>query len=477
MARAPHLRLSIQSASGRRAGALDLVQAVLAEQSAGRLPPGARMPPVRALEHQLGISKNTVQAAYDELCQRGVLEARSRAGVFVRQPDDYLPPPERDLSAPAPHLNSLAVDHQARLASGDTYLSAVFVDPELLPHKQLSDCIRSVLSLPGLPTFYDAQGYPPLRELIAARLCARGIRTSADEVLVTTGSQQALDVVSRALAPRCIAFENPIYRYARLLFEAHNLRLVPLDLDPFESIDFATWERDLANNRPGLMYAITSFQNPTGHSYSSHELERLLELAQRLDFALLEDDWGSDMLSENDYRPSLRALGGENVLYVNSFTKKLLPSLRLGYVLCSRVAMPALLAAKRLATLGNATLMEAALAEFLDRGYYDTHLNRVQKALDERYHACLDALEELMPEGVRWTTPGGGPILWLSVPDSVNLPALAARMAEQHIRIELMPQAFVGRPHLHGFPIGYAFYPPERLRAALECLSKELSRA
>lgn len=477
MARAPHLRLSIQVSSGRRAGAQDLVDTVLAEHAAGRLPHGARMPPVRTLEHQLGISKNTVQSAYDELCSRGVLESRSRAGVFVASPEGWAPPPERDLSAPAPRLQSLAVDRQASLSGSRTYLSSVFVDPELLPHKQLADCVRSVLSLPGLPTFYDAQGYPPLRELIAARLRSRGIRTSADEVLVTTGSQQALDVVSRSLEPRCIAFENPIYRYARLLFESQGLRLAPLDLDPFAPIDFDSWEHSLSESRPGLMYAITSFQNPTGHSYSTHELERLLHLAKKLDFALLEDDWGSDMLSEADYRPSLRALGGEHVLYVNSFTKKLMPSLRLGYVLASHTAMPSLLAAKRVATLGNATLLEAALAEFLDRGYYDTHLTRVQRALDQRYHACLDTLEELMPSGVRWTTPGGGPILWLSVPESVDLKRLAERLLRRDISVELMPQAFVGRPHLHGFPIGYAFYAPARLRGALELLAQELRNA
>ena len=102
----------------------------------------------------------------------------------------------------------------------------------------------------------------------------------------------------------------------------------------------------------------------------------MLELCAKHGVAILEDDWGSDMLSDGEYRPMLRMLGGKDVLYVNSFTKKLLPSLRVGFVAASPALVPTLVAMKRLSTLGNAWLTEAIVAEFLDRGYYDTHLQR-----------------------------------------------------------------------------------------------------
>src|SRR5207248_9279408 len=125
------------------------------------------------------------------------------------------------------------------------------------------------------------------------------------------------------------------------------------------------------------------------YSYASHELTGLLGLAERYRFALLEDDWGSDMLSGSEYRPMLRMLGGKNVLYVNSFTKKVLPSLRVGYLVAHKALVPSLVAMKRISTLGAAWLTEAILAEFLTRGYYDSHLETMQRATDERYSACI----------------------------------------------------------------------------------------
>lgn len=476
MARAPFVRVNFQpSGPRRRVNAEDIVRTLAEEVGAGRLPRGSRLPPVRALEHELGISKNTVQAAYDELCSRGLLLTKERDGVFVAEAPSaaWAATP---LGAPAPRFGEPALDRQ-RLPEPDVLpLSMVFIDPELLPRERLAECFKSVLHIPGLHALYDAQGYAPLREVIAKRLRGRGMEVSAGDIVITTGSQQALDAVCRALTRRKIATENPVYQQAKALFETLGAELVGLRLDPFGAVPFDEWRAVLEATRPELFYTVTSFHNPTGRSYSTHELVRLLELANELGFALVEDDWGSDMLSHEEYRPTLRALGGENVTYVNSFTKKLLPSLRLGFVAGNAETVPALVAAKRVATLGNPTLIEAALCELLERGYYDTHLASMQIELDRRYASCLEALDALMPPGVRWTSPGGGPTLWLEVPRRVDLDRLSERMLERKVRITLLPRAFHGAPHLHGFPIGFAFLPTPKLTRGLEILGEELSR-
>jgi len=431
---------------------------------------------VRVLERQLGLSKNTVQAAYDELVARGALETREREGVFVAQSPLAKPLLEPQHQPPLPRLRPVPSVFRQVPPPNAIRLSTVLIDPTLLPRDKIADCVRSVLKVPGLEPLYDYQGHPMLRELIAARLRARGMNVDAGEVITTSGSQQALDMVARALEIRRVALENPVYAHARSLFESHTLELTALPLDPFGTLPLARWEPLLDSARPGLLYAITSFQNPTGYSYATHELVRLLELSERFGFALMEDDWGSDMLSDSEVRPTLRALGGERVLYVNSFTKKLLPSLRVGFIVAPAELIPPLVAQKRLSTLGSPWLTEATLAEFLDRGYYDSHLGALHEALDARYRHCLDVLRELMPETVRWTTPGGGPTLWLDFPRSVNIQALSRALVARGVFVEDADSAFFGEPHLNGFRVSYAFLSETDLRRALELVAEEARR-
>jgi GntR family transcriptional regulator/MocR family aminotransferase len=473
MAKAPYVAVHVKSSEpGRRVGAREIADSIACEIMDGRLPAGARLPPVRALEHQLGSSKNTVQAAYEELVARGLIVARARDGVYVTHADDDVAPrdPLREASA-ARWAEPLLVSEDRR---GMFELGSVFIDPELLPRERLAECFRAAMRDGGPMPFYDPQGYAPLRVAIAERLRGRGIAAEADDVVVTVGSQQALDIVARAIASRAIAIEDPGYRYVVPLLRSLGHTVTGLPLDPFAGLDLQRWGSLLVDAQPGLVYATTSFHNPTGYSYTSSELVALLELSAAQGFALMEDDWGSDMLSGSEYRPTLRALGGPRVLYVNSFTKKLLPSLRIGFVLADSAAVPALVAAKRTSVLGGNLLAEQALFEFLDRGYYDTHLAQLQRALDERYQACLAALRETMPSTARWTTPGGGPTLWLDLPRGTDLVRLRARMAARGIHIEPGETNFIGTPHLCGFRIGYARHPPAALARAIAALAEEI---
>ncbi|HEY1553411.1 MAG TPA: PLP-dependent aminotransferase family protein [Kofleriaceae bacterium] len=351
-------------------------------------------------------------------------------------------------------------------------LSTVFIDPELLPRERLTECARAVVREP-MPSQYDQQGHPGLRTAIAHRLAARGLDVEADEIVITTGSQQSIDIVARALASRRVAVESPVYAYAKLLFENLGHELVGLTLDPFAGLDLAAWDRALAT-RPSLAYLIPSFQNPTGYSYTSAERAAVLELCARHGVAIIEDDWGSDMLSGGENRPTLRLLGGKHVLYVNSFTKKLLPSLRVGFVAAHPALVPTLVAMKRLSVLGNAWITEAIVAEFLERGHYDTHLAALQPALDARYAACLAALDELMPDGVRWTRPGGGPTLWLELPRAIDPRALEAQLAARGVAASSTAAAFVGEPHLRGMRIAYAYLREADMRRALTILGDTL---
>lgn len=196
----------------------------------------------------------------------------------------------------------------------------------------------------------------------------------------------------------------------------------------------------------------------------------------RYGFGILEDDWGSDMLSFSEFRPSLRARGGENVFYMNSFTKKFLPSLRLGYIVGNAETVPALLWSKQVSVLSTPLLMEAALFEFLDRGYYEVHLKHLHANLDRQYQDCLDLLRQFMPDGVQWTSPGGGPILWLEMPQGVPTQPVKEDLAKQNIFLNDFDRAFLGKAHLHGFRICYSNLPPEDLEYGIEKLAASIRK-
>ncbi|MFH0900963.1 MAG: PLP-dependent aminotransferase family protein [Pseudomonadota bacterium] len=477
----PHLRLHLDLDSSRPLGAAEIATAI--GKGVVQLPyaDGARLPPVRVLAHQLGVSKNTIAAAYDELVARGIIASEERRGFFLAGPPDRaVESPEWNVAPPRVRPATLAELPSPRGTRGKRdgviHLNNVFVDPDLLPRERIADCLRSVLRAPGIHTFYDAQGHLPLRMAIAKRLQARGIPARAEHVIITTGSQQALDIVCRALQRRSIATENPAYAIGKRLFEMNGVETVGLPFDPFTGIDLQRWKDMLSMARPSLLYLTSSFQNPTGYSYSTHELSSIVQLASELGFGILEDDWGSDMLSFSEFRPPLRSLGGEGVLYMNSFTKKLLPSLRIGFLLANDACLDSLIEAKRVATLANPTLIEAALAEFLDRGYFDAHLKAMQEELDRRYSACLEILRHTMPEGVRWTTPGGGPLLWLELPRSVDLSALRERLAQGGVAVLSSEESFFGAPHLHGFRIGYAYPKTAELERGLRTVAAEIQR-
>jgi DNA-binding transcriptional MocR family regulator len=477
----PYVRVHFKPDGREKWTSIAISAAMAQEIESGRTPAGARLPPVRVVQHQLGVAKQTVAKAYEELQLRGLVINRPRIGYFAAPVGQTKSTSLEKLSSPSLktiHATFPPIVRTAqRTVSNDIFLGSVFIDKDLLPISQIQKCFRSVLSTPGLHYMYDNQGFEPLRKVIAKRLQARGIPAQAEHIVITTGSQQALDISVRAIEQKSIATENPAYGIGKLLFEMNQMEVAGLPIDPFNGIDLNKWEQIISSKRPAALYLTSNFQNPTGYTYTSSEISSILELAQKYGFGIIEDDWGSDMLSFSEFRTPIRALAGDNVLYLNSFTKKLLPSLRIGYVVGNAANIAALLAAKRVGSLGGPTLIEAALFEFLDRGYFDQHLKKLQTALDDRYRVCLELLEKVMPDSVRWTKPGGGPILWIEIPKKVDLQDLATATAKSRVFLDMRtPDWFFGKPHLHGTKIGFAQNSIPKLQKGLEILAKEIRK-
>jgi len=366
----------------------------------------------------------------------------------------------------------VAANRPARGTPGFITLSSAFLDPRMIPTDEITRCMREALCDLGPAPFAHVQGYPPLRAAIAKRLAFSGIATNAEDVLITIGSQQVLDLVCRSIQSKKLATENPAYSAAKALFALADIETTALPIDPFAGIDRARWRELLSTRRPALAYLTTSCQNPTGYSYSRDELEQILAWSDEFQFAILEDHWASEMRPGN--APTLRSLGGDNVLYMNAFTKKTLPSLRLGYVVCNERTLPSLLQAKKLAINGTPALIEESLYLFIEHGYYDAHVERVQTEVEARYRHCVELMRALLPDDVRWTEPTSGPVLWLELPKRVALDKLIGELERRKVLVNRQDAAFFGAPHLHGFMIGYAFPDRAEMTIAIEILSRLL---
>ncbi|MFN8661178.1 MAG: PLP-dependent aminotransferase family protein [Thermomicrobiales bacterium] len=373
----------------------------------GRLPRGAHLPSTRALASELGVSRTTTALAYDQLLMEGYLETRVGHGTVVSQQlpesliDDLRPRTATPHGEPAPPAPSQAVTpdpelaaipHLERIEGGGSRAFIAGQPPlDLFPYALWARLIarRARQSLPAHAGYQPPAGYAPLREAIASHIgITRGVRCTADQVIITSGTQGALNLVTRTLlAPGdSVWMEEPGYFGARGAVLAAGGRLVPVPVDE-AGIDVAAGRERAPAGR--LAYVTPSHQFPTGVSMSLGRRLALLDWAKEAGAWVVEDDYDSEYRYGG--RP-LEALHGLDqagrVLYVGSFSKVLFPSLRLGYLVAPPTVVDTLLRTRRFMDVHPPILEQMALADFLHEGHYVRHLRRMRQQIQRR-RDCL----------------------------------------------------------------------------------------
>lgn len=403
----------------------------------GAFPDGFRLPPTRRLAVELGTHRNTVVRAYAELEAAGFLCSTVGRGTFVRAPRGAESAPPRSTPAarglPWHSLVSEAarseplkrftrLHRESGAAEGVINLTKMQPPPELLPLELFRRCVDHVLRTSGT----KALGYAPkeglrrLRQAIAADLARLGVPAPAGELLVTTGSQQGLDLVARALLnPGDLVLTSAsTYAGALQVFAAAGARIAGVPSDE-EGPDIGELSK-LGARRPKLVYLMPNHENPTGACTSAARRAAILEWARDAQVIVVEDDYAADLeLEPGPLPPALRALDAD-VVHVGTFSKRLIPALRVGYVVAPPALVPHLVALKHTSDLGGSALNQLALAELLERGYLGAHLNKIQPAYRARRDALIEGLRAHLPRDVRWRRPSRGVSVWLELPGEID---------------------------------------------------------
>lgn len=452
---------------------------IAARIRSGLLPAGTRLPPTRRLAEELSTHRNTVVRAFDELASDGFVASVVGRGTFVLdlglRPHARPPSPAAVVhDLPWPSLLSRAAESEplARLerlgrtpAQGDVInLTRMQPSADLLPHAQLRRCMDHVFRRLGA----DALGYAPrqgllrLRELIVEDLERLGVPARVDDLLITTGSQQGIDLVARALVNPGDSFltEGRTYSGALNVLAASGARVVGVPCDD-EGPDLAALEA-LTGRAKGL-YVMPNSRNPTGTTMSLPRREALVAWSRRAGVPLVEDDYGADLdLDGTPTPPALRALD-PNVFYLGTFSKKLIPALRVGFVVCPPALTSTLVNLKHAMDLGTSALLQHALAEFLERGYLRAHLRTSLPIYRARRDALEAALRRHLPDGVRWRSPSRGVVLWLALPRGVDPEDVFEEGKRQGVLVSPSTLYATSAPAQAGLRLVFCSEPPERL--------------
>lgn len=394
----------------------------------GALRPGDRLPSVRELSRDRGLSITTVLRAYRRLEDKGVIVARPRSGYFVDRAITTLPMPRvtrRPLQSQRVRTQDLIRDVlAATLDSKLTPFGAALPSPDLLPLNKLHRLAARVVRRNTVPAgmAIEPQGFAVLRQAIARQMIDAGCALPPDELIVTNGCMEALSLALRAVAfaGDTVAIESPVYYGIPLMIESLGMKVLEMPMSGEKGLDLKVVASLLERQIPAAFIVGANFQNPLGSVMADADKRTLVELLAHHRVPLIEDDIQGDLAHPEGPRPkALKAFDQwHNVIYCSSFSKTLAPGYRIGWVAPGRW-YDAVWQLKLTTSAGSSAAAQLAIAEFLDTGAYHHHLRQLRRRMQEGMHHALSAIARYWPKA-RATHPEGSFILWIEMPAGVD---------------------------------------------------------
>jgi GntR family transcriptional regulator/MocR family aminotransferase len=455
----------------------------------GSLAPDTRLPASRKLASDLGVNRITVETAYSELEADGLIYSLVGSGTYVLHPQTLPLRPKENLAAAWPlWQQNVETGNIAENVGNDELLktdrrpdlirfSGGSSAPQMFPADDFRKVLQTVMRRDGMTAldYGESNGYAPLRATIAHVLASQGLQALPENILITAGSQQALSLTSQILlkSDDTILVESPTYGGALDLFRALNFHVVGIPMDT-QGMQVENLEKLLQQHHPKLIYTIPNFHNPTGTCLSSSRRRELLLLADRYNIPILEDDFVGDLRYDGRTQPSLKALDpGGRVIYASTFSKMLMPGLRVGFLLIEGPIYEHLVRFKHVNDLATSSLIQRALEAYVTVGRYQAHLRRSCQIFRKRRNAMVAAIKKYLPTDVEFEIPQGGLFIWLRLPGNLSSGDLLPRALKEGVDFvpgsRFFPDCSQGRRWLR---LNFVVQPPDEIEEGVKRLGQ-----
>jgi 2-aminoadipate transaminase len=433
---------------------------------------GDRLPATRELAGQLGLNRTTVSAAYELLESEGLITGHVGRGSFVAE--GFAKRTQVNWSDVLDRANqSQAAPSSTPLAS----FSSSRPSELLFPLEEFRSSCAEVIQSAEAQTILQLgspSGYAPLRRYLLEAARAEGLARDTDDILITSGCQQTVDLLQRTLAGNgeTVLLEDPVYLGVRHVFERGGARLIGVPVSD-QGLDLEALERILTREHPKLLVVTPNFQNPTGATLPLASRKALLRVTQTAGVIVVENDIYGPLAYEGDPLAPLKRLDetGDTIL-LRSFSKLAFPGLRVGWVIGPRPLIEKLTEAKQWSDLHTDQLSQAVLLRFAESGRLEQHRQRMLTAGRERLHAVLNACEKYLPPGTAFTRPRGGMSLWVRLPGGLDAGELLPRA--ERAGVTYLPGKYfaVSHPEPSSLRISFAGMTPDQIRSGVAILGR-----